>query len=162
MGTDWNANPFEHRRVLRDGAVIHRHAGIVDDFVDDAVGIGLRHPAIVVDGFRPVFAAGRIDLVDGDDLARLRLLDHVVVVITPPGSRIAAEGLAAEVRIAGRTRAEIENAYLEDVARLGAADVDRTGEDMDAKALAGAASMDGSIHRSGAPAIDALVASSPS
>ena len=78
-------------------ARIDRHAGIVDDGVDDTGRVGLRHPAIAVDGLGPIAVAGGIDLVDGDDLARLRLGEEVVVVVAPPRRGIAAEGPAGEL-----------------------------------------------------------------
>ncbi len=161
MRPDRHAHALQHRPVLGDRAVVDRHARIVDDLVDDAVGIGLRHPAIVVDRLGPVLGTARIDLVDGDHLARLRLLDQVVVVKAPPRRGIAAEGLAGEVGIAARPRRQIEDLDLEHVAGLGAAHEDRAGQDMDAKALARAAAVHRGVHRPGATAVDALAALIP-
>src|SRR3977135_334169 len=62
--------------------MIPRHAGIIDGLVNDAERIGLRRPAEIVDRLRPVALPAGVDLVDGDDLARLRLGCEIVVVGT--------------------------------------------------------------------------------
>ena len=156
MRPDRHAHALQHRHVLGDRAVVDRHARIVDDVVHHAERIGLRHPAVVVDRARPVPLPGRIDLVDGDDLARLRLLDQVVVVKAPPCRGIAAKSLAGIGGIAARPRRHVEDLHLQHVARLGAADVDRPGQDVDAKTLAGAAAIHRGVHRPGAAPVDAL------
>ena len=116
MRPDRHAHALQHRHVLGDRAVVDRHARIVDDVVHHAERIGLRHPAVVVDRARPVPIAGGIDLVDGDHLAGLRLLDHVVVVEAPPRRGIAAEGLAGIGGVAARARRDVEDLDLEHVA----------------------------------------------
>ncbi len=62
---------------------------------------------------------GGVDLVDRDDLARLRIREEILVVKTPPRSRVAAEALALEPRIRARARPHVDDAHLEDVARHG-------------------------------------------
>ena len=156
MRPDRHAHALQHRHVLGDRAVVDRHARIVDDVVHHAERVGLRHPAVVVDRARPVPIAGGIDLVDGDDLAGLRLLDHVVVVEAPPRRGIAAEGLAGIGGVAARARRDVEDLDLEHVARLGAAHEDRPGQDVDAEPLAGATAVHGCVHRPGAAPVDAF------
>ena len=97
MRPDRHADVLQDAVVLLDRGMIDRHAGIVDGRVHDAERIGLRHPAEIVDGLRPVAFAGGVDLVDRDHLARLRLGQQVVVVKAPPGGRVAAEGLAGDI-----------------------------------------------------------------
>ena len=82
-------------------------------------------------------------------------------MVAPPGGGVAAEGAAGELRQGGRSWLDVENADLEDVARLGAADEDRAGADMDAEPLAGAASEERSVHRPGAAAVDILALPRP-
>ena len=116
--------------------MVDRHARIVDDLVHDAEGIGLRHPTEIVDRLRPIALAAGIDFVDRADLARLRLGEQIAVVETPPRCRVAAERLAGVSGIGTRPRLHVDDADFENVARLGAADIDRSGADMDAEAFA--------------------------
>ena len=67
---------------FRTRRVIDPHAGIVDGRMDDAVRIGLRRPDVVVDRLGEWLARG-VEFEDRDDLARLRLLDQVVIVKAP-------------------------------------------------------------------------------
>ena len=147
--------------VLLDGLVVDRHAGIVDRLVHDAERIGLRRPAEIVDRLGPVALPGGVDLVDGADLARLRLGDQLLVVEAPPGRRVAAERLAGIGRVGARPRLHVDDAHFEDVAGLGAADVDRAGADVHAEALAGAAAEQLAVDRAGAAAVDALLVLGP-
>ena len=91
---DGDAHVLEDAVVLLDRLVIDGHAGIVDGLVHDAVGIRLRRPLEVVERLGPVALAGRVHLVDGDDLARLRIGQQLLVVKAPPRRRVAAERLA--------------------------------------------------------------------
>src|SRR5262249_39326397 len=158
---DRDAHVLENALALLHGAVIDRHPRIVDDLVHDAERIGLRHPAEVVDGARPVLLAGGIDLVDRDDLARLGLGEELLIVEAPPGGGVAAEALALERRIGARARAHVDDADLEDVAGLGTAHRHRARADVDAEALAGAATEERRLHRAGATPIDALALAVP-
>ena len=119
------------------------------------------HPAEVVDRARPAGRAGRVDFVDGDDLARLGLLEQVLVMEAPPGRGVAAEALAGVLRIGARPRRDVENPHLEHVAGLGAAHGDRAGQDVHAQALAGAAAEQRGVHRTGAASVDVLLAAVP-
>ena len=161
MRPDRDAHVLQDAVVLLDHAVVDRHARVVDDLVHDAERVLLRHPAEVVDGARPAGRAGRVDLVDGDDLARLRLLEQVLVVEAPPGGGVAAEALAGVLRIGAGPRRDVQDAHLEHVAGLGAAHGDRAGQDVHAQALAGAAAEQGRVHRAGAAPVDALPAAVP-
>ena len=77
-------------------------------------------------------------------------------MVAPPGGGVAAEGAAGEFRLRRRARPDVEDADLEDIAGLGAADEDRAGADVDAEALAGAAAEERGIHRAGAATVDVL------
>ena len=141
--------------------MIDRHAGIIDDLVDHAERVRLRHPAEIVDRPRPAGRAGSVDLVDRDHLARLRLLEQVLVMKAPPGGGVAAEALAGVLRIGARPRRDVEDAHLEHVAGLGAAHRDRAGADVHAQALPGAAAEQRGVHRTGAAPVDVLPAAVP-
>ena len=145
--------------VFLDGRVVDRHARIVDDLVGDAVGVGLRGPAEIIDRLRPVALSTGIDLVDRADLARLRLGDQVAVLEAPPRRGVAAERSARVGRVGAGAGLHVHDAHLEDVAGLGAADVDRARADVHAKAFAGAASQKLAVDRSGAAAVHALLLS---
>ena len=120
-------------------------------------GIGLRHPAEVVEGPGPVALAGGVDFVDGDDLALLRLLDHVVVVKSPPCRGVAAKAFAlVNCGLAQGRGFDVQNAHFQDVARLGAFDGHGPGADVHAQSLARAAPEQRGVHRPGAAAFDAL------
>ena len=116
--------------------MVDRHARIVDDLVHDAEGIGLRDPAEIVDRLRPIALAAGVDFIDRADLARLRFGEQIAVVETPPRCGVAAERLAGVSGIGTRPRLHVDDADFENVARLGAADIDRSGADMDAEAFA--------------------------
>src|SRR3954469_12538068 len=150
---DRNAYVLEDAVVLLHGRMIDRHAGIVDGLVLDAERIGLRRPAEIVDRLRPVALSAGVDLVDRDDLARLRLGEQLLVVEAPPRGGIAAERLARIGRIGARARLHVHDADFEDVARLGAADEDRTGADVHPEAFTGAAAEQLAVDRSGAAAV---------
>ncbi len=100
MRADGDTHALEHALVLLNRAVVHRHARIIDDLMDDTIRISLRYPAIVVDRLRPVAGARGVDLVDGDHLSRLRIIHQILVMEAPPGGGIAAEGLTLVVGIA--------------------------------------------------------------
>ena len=74
----------------------------------------------------------------------------------PPGGRVAAKGAPGELWIGAAARPYIEDSNLEHVARFGIIDKNRTGADMDAKTLAGAAPVDRCVDRPGTAAIDVL------
>ena len=124
--------------ALADRGVIDAHAGIIDRRMDDAVGIGLRRPDVIVDGLCERLAR-RVEFEDRDDLARLRLLDQVVIVEAPARRDVGAEAAAGVAGVAARPRPHVEDAHLQDVAGLGALDRHRAGEQMHADAFAGAA-----------------------
>ena len=124
--------------ALADGGVIDAHAGIIDGRMDDAVGIGLRRPDVIVDRLGERLARG-VEFEDGDDLARLRLLDQVVIVKAPIRRDVGAEAAAGMAGAAARPRPDVEDAHFQDVAGLGVFDRDRAGEEMHADAFAGAA-----------------------
>ena len=156
MRADRHPHIFEDAVVFLDQAVVDRHARIIDDLVDDAERVLLRDPAIIVDRLRPIFFAAGVELVDRDDLARLRLGQQIVVLEAPPRRSIAAKGLALVIGVERAARPDVDNADFEDVAGFGAADRDRTGADVHAKAFAGAAPKDRRVHRPGAAAVDVL------
>ena len=141
--------------------MIDRHARVVDDLVDDAERVLLRRPAEIVDGPRPTGRAGGVDLVDRDHLARLRLLQQILVVEAPPGGGVAAEAFAGVLRIGAGPRRDVEDAHLEHVAGLGAAHRDWAGADVHAEALPGAAAEQRGVHRTGAAPVDVLLAAVP-
>jgi len=60
----------------------------------DTKWVGLRRPAVVVQGACPVALAGGVNFVDRDDLTLLWLGQRVAIVEAPPGCGVAAEGLA--------------------------------------------------------------------
>src|ERR1700758_4946427 len=101
--------------------------------MDHAEGIALWRPTVVVDRTRVSGGAHcrrfRVDLVDGDDFARLRFRQQLAIVKAPPRSRIAAEGAAMELGIRATPRAIIENAHFEHVAGLRMAHGDRARAD---------------------------------
>src|SRR5690606_21595637 len=119
-------------------------------------GVGLRLPLVVVDGLGPAALLGGVHFVDRDHLALLGLLDQVVVVEAPPRRGVDAEALAGVLGVGAGPVAHVDDAHLEDVARLGALDVDRAGADVHAEAFAGTAPLDGGIHRARAAAVHVL------
>ena len=161
MRPDGDAHVLEDAVGLLHGRMIDGHARIVDDFVHDAERIGLRRPAEIIDRLRPVALSAGVDFVDRADLARLRLGEQVVVLEAPPCRRVAAERLAGIGRIGAWPRLHVHDADFENVARLGAADIDRTGADVHAEAFAGAAAQQLAVDRPGAAAIDALLILGP-
>src|SRR5947208_2136186 len=80
-----------------------------------------------VDRTSPVAAACRVELIDGDHLARLRLGQQIVVLEAPPSGGVAAESSARESRIPATARLHIHDPHREHVARLGIAHQDRAG-----------------------------------
>src|SRR5258707_223538 len=147
--------------VFRNEAVIDRNPWIVDGVVPDAKGIGLRRPAEVIDCLRPVPISSGIELVDRDHLTRLRLGQQILVVEAPPGGRIAAEGLAFIGWIAAFARLHVEDPDLDDIARRGSANRNRTGTDVNAEPFSGPAAMDRRIHRPGAAPVNILAVPGP-
>ena len=156
-----DAHIFQDAVVLLDRGVIDVNTGIVDGLVHDAGRIGLRSPLEIVDCFRPIAFACRVDLVDRDHFARLRLGEQVLVVKAPPCGGVAAESLSGILRIGARPRRDVDDAQLDHVALLGAAHIDRTGADVHAKSLTGATPEQRGIHGSGAASIDALLLLGP-
>ena len=144
---------------LRIGGVIDAHAGIIDGRMHDAVRIGLRRPDVVVDRLGERLARG-VELEDRDDLARLRLLDQIVIVKAPIRRDVGAETAAGMTGAAARPRPHVENAHLQHVAGLGVLDRDRAGQQMHADAFAGAAD-ERPFGRAGAAARDRLVLARP-
>ena len=157
MRADRNPHVLQDAVVLLDRGVIDGNAGIVDGLVHDAERVGLRGPSEIIDGFRPVALACRVDLVDCDHFARAGLGDQVLVVKTPPCGRVAAEGLPGILRVGARSRRDVDDAQLDHVTLLRAADIDRTSADVHAKALAGATPEQRGIHRPGAAPVDTLL-----
>src|SRR3954469_23002727 len=104
----------------------------------DAVGIGLRRPDVIVDRLGERLAR-RIELKDGNDFARLRLLDQVVIMKAPIGGDVRTEAFAGMAGVAGGPRSDIEDADLQHVAGLSALDRYRSSQQMHADTLAGAA-----------------------
>ena len=127
--------------------------------MNDAVGIGLRRPDVIVDRPGERLADG-VELENGDDLARLRLLDQVVVVKAPVRRGIGAEAFAGMAGLAGRPRPDVENAHFQHVAGLGALDRHRAGQEMHADAFAGAAD-ERALRRARAAAHHGLVLARP-
>jgi hypothetical protein len=79
----------------------------------------------------------------------------------PPSRRVAAERLAGVGGVGAGPRLHVDDADFEDIARLGAADRDRSGADVHAEALARAAAEQLAVDWSGAAAIDALLVLGP-
>src|SRR5258706_15307289 len=84
-----------------------------------------------------------------------------LVVEAPPCRRVAAERLAGIFWIGAGPRRDIDDPQLNHITLLGAADVDRSSEDMDAHAFAGTATEQRSIHRPCATPVDALLLLGP-
>jgi len=154
-----NLDVGEDILALANGGVIDPHAGIIDHRMHDAVGIGLRRPDVIVDGLRKRLAR-RIELENGDDLARLRLLDQIVIVKAPIGGNVRAEAFAGVAGVAGRAWSDVEDMDLQHVAGLSALDRYRPGQQMHADALAGAAN-ERPFRGAGAAAHDRLVLPCP-
>ena len=147
--------------VFLDRGVIHRDAGIIDGLVHHAEWVGLRRPLEIVDGIRPVALAGRVDLVDGYDLARLRLRHQLLVMEAPPRGRVAAERLSRMGGVRTGARLDVHDPQLDDVAGLGAAHIDRAGADVHTEALAGAAPQQLAVDRTGAAPVHAFLVLGP-
>src|SRR5258708_7492098 len=79
----------------------------------------------------------------------------------PPCRRVAAECLAGIGRIGAGSRLHVDDAHFENVARLGAANVDRTRAEVHAEAFAGASAEQLAVDRAGAAAVDALLLRGP-
>ncbi len=144
---------------LADGGVVDPHAGIVDGGMNDAVRIGLRRPDVVVDGFR-IRLARSVEFENGDDLARLRLLDQVVIVKTPIRRGVGTETAAGVAGVAARPRPHVEDAHFQDIAGLGVFDCDRSGQQMNADPLTRSAN-ERAFGRAGATAGHRLVFAGP-
>src|SRR2546422_2723149 len=155
--SDGDADILQYPVVLLHGAVVTRHTGIVDDLVHDAGGVRLRRPLEVVDRLRPVPLARCVDLVDRDHLAGFGIRQQVLVVEAPPRGGIAAEALPLVLRVGAGSRADVDDADLEDVAGLGAANEDGSGADVHAEALARSPAEQRRLHRPRPAAIDALL-----
>src|SRR5258708_3978905 len=84
-----------------------------------------------------------------------------LVVEAPPCRGVAAERLAGIGRIGARPRLHVDDADFENVARLGAADIDRPGADMYAETFAGTSAEQLAVDRAGAAAVDALLLLGP-
>src|SRR6185312_15204688 len=138
MRTNRHADILEDAMVFVHPLVVNNNTGIVVDLVDHSVGIGHGNPAVVVDRARPIPVAGGVELIDGDNLAGLRLLDEVVILIAPPRSNVCSKGPSFVLRIGARAHIHIEDAHFENVAWLGACDGDRPGKDVDPGAAASA------------------------
>ena len=80
MRPDRNADVLEDAVIFLDRGMVDRHARVIDRLVHHPERIGLRRPAEIVDRLRPVALTGGVDLVDRADLARLRLVDQLLVV----------------------------------------------------------------------------------
>src|SRR6185369_9447459 len=104
----------------------------------DAKRIGLRLPAVGVQRAGMGLLWIVKDLINGDDLARLKTAEKLVVVIAPPRCDRRAEHAAGMVRMAARARHDVEDAHLEHVAGLGVLHRDRPRADVHAKSFAGA------------------------
>src|SRR5262245_66100670 len=102
MRPDRDAHVLQDAMLLLHGLVVHGHARLVDDLVHNAEGIRLRRPLEVVDRLRPVALTGRVDLVDRDHLAWLRIGEQILVVKAPPGGRVTAEALTFELWVRAR------------------------------------------------------------
>ena len=145
--------------ALPHGRIVHRHPGVVDRRVNDAVGVRLGGPDVIVDRASEGFAR-RVEFEDRDDLAGLRLLDEVVVV-EPPGRRdIGAEAAASMAGMAARTRPHVEDAHFQDIAGLGILDRHRAGQQVDPDPFA-RAFKERSLGRPGASALDGLMLPRP-
>ncbi len=93
---------------------------------------------IIVDRLGEGLARG-VELEDGDDFARLRLLDQVVIVKAPGRRGVGAEAAPGMAGVAARARPHVEDAHFQDIAGLGVLDRNRAGQQMHADAFAGAA-----------------------
>ncbi len=124
--------------ALADQIVVDPHARIIDVRMHDAVRIGLWRPDIIIDRLGVGLARG-IELEDGDDLARLRSFDQVVIVKSPGCRDVGAEAASGMAGVAARARPNVEDANFQDIAGLGVLDRDGPGQKMDADAFAGAA-----------------------
>jgi hypothetical protein len=103
--------------------------------MDDAIGIGLRRPDVVVDRAREGLAGG-IELKDGDDFPGLRFFDQIVVLEAPGGSHVRAEAAARVTSVATRPGTNVEDANLQDIAGFGAFYDHRAGQQVHADPLA--------------------------
>ena len=149
--------------VLLHVLVVDNEARIVINLVDNSIGIDERHPPVVIDWARPVSIGGRVQFIDCDDLARLRVLDKVMVLITPPSSDVGAESLSLVLRVCTRAGVHIENADFQDISRFCPVDQNGPRQDVDAST---ATSPIWRIHRPGptpvylllilGPVVDAL------
>ena len=158
MRTQRDTHALEHAGLRIPLCRIDHEAGIIVDFVLDAVRIGERAPAIAVDRGGPIAAAVGIELVNGHDLSRFLTGGPIVVLIAPPGRDVRAERLALVLWVGAWARIHVKNADFEDVALFGAADSDRSGHNVHAVTSAGAIR---GIHRSSAPPVDILLILGP-
>jgi hypothetical protein len=76
--------------------------------VDNPKGVGLRRPAEIVDRLRPIALPGGVEFVNRYDLARLRLGEEVVLLVTPPRGGVAAESLPGIGRIGAGPRLHVD------------------------------------------------------
>src|SRR5438132_376567 len=74
----------------------------------------------------------------------------------PPRGGIAAERLADVGRVGRRPWLDVQDANLQDVARLGTTDINGPGANMDAEPLASTTAKESRLHRTGTPAVDIL------
>src|SRR5262249_29028144 len=104
----------------------------------------------------PITLTGGIHLIDRDDFARLRFLQHVVVMKAPPGRRIAPETLAFIRGVRAWSWLHVQDTHLEDVARPVTCDRHRSRADMYSSPLTSGASEQRGIDWPGAAPVHSL------
>src|ERR1700738_3486510 len=145
--------------AFADGRVIDPHARIIDRGMHDAIWIGLGSPYIIIDCFRKRLARG-VEFEDRDDLARLRLLDEVVVVEAPIRRGVGTKAAAGVAGVTTGARPDVQDDDLQYVAGLCILDSNWPSQQMNADAFA-RPSNKRPLGRTGATANDRLMLAGP-
>src|SRR5690242_7004417 len=98
--------------------MVDRHPRIINDRMNNAEGIRLRHPAVVVHRPRAIALSRSVDVIDRHDLPLFRFFADVVVLEAPPCGSVAAKGFPPMGRICTWARTHVDEANLQYVARL--------------------------------------------
>src|SRR5262249_158403 len=127
---DGDSDVLEDAPMLLHLAVVHRDTRIVDHRMHYTKRVRLWHPAKIIERPGPVALASGIHFIDGDDLTQLGLLEQVVVMKAPPGSRIAPEALALVGWVGTRSQLHVQDMHGKNVTRFGILYGDRSRTDV--------------------------------
>src|SRR6516165_2119018 len=106
--------------------------------MNKTIRIGLRRPGVAMYGLGPILPACRIEIEDGDDLSRSRVVDQISVMEAPGRGGINAKSPSSVLRISARSRTHIEDAHFKNIAWFRVLDIYWTSKKMYPQSLPGA------------------------